>query len=394
MGEASREMDTAQFTNPAGRLVEVEREPPQPSYVAFVPGVLPPAAEDGAIAAVARELGEASLALGRLTGIGEFFPNPDLLVRPYLRREAVASSRIEGTMASFSDVVAFDAGIRPAPGSDTQDVFNYVIALDAGLRVNREGAFSLDLVRDLHRRLMTGARGEAFSNPGEFRLVQNHIGATNQIASATYVPPPPAEMHTLLDQFMRYLNEPKPRTPPVVEAAWTHYQFEAVHPFLDGNGRVGRLLIALLLAARHRVDHPLLYLSPYFERRRFDYYRLLLAVSAHSDWTEWLRFFLTGVVEQAREAISVARRVIALREEWRGRLAAAGAPPSASRLAEFVIEHVAVTPQAVRRNLGVARQTAYTSIQALAAAGILESVPIQQRGSLYIAPELVAILDP
>jgi len=386
-------MDTALFTRPAGRLVDIEREPSLPSYVAFVPGPLPPGAEDSAIAAVARELGEANLAFGQLTGMGEFFPNPDLLVRPYLRREAVASSRIEGTVASFSDVVALEAGIRPLPGSDTRDVLNYVVALDAGLRASREDVFSVDLVRTLHRQLMTGARGEAFSSPGEFRLVQNHIGSSTEIADATYVPPPPAEMHTALDQLIRYVNDPKPRTPFVVEAAWMHYQFEATHPFLDGNGRVGRLLIALLLAARHQVDHPLLYLSPYFDRRRDEYYRLLLAVSTTSAWEEWLRFFLVGVAEQAREAISVARSVLALREEWRERLAAADATPSARRLAEFVVEHVAVTPRVVELGMGVARQTAYNSVQALVDVGILERVPLRQRGSLYVAPQLIEILD-
>ncbi|MDE2670859.1 MAG: Fic family protein [Chloroflexota bacterium] len=386
-------MDTALFTNPAGRLVEVERDPPIPSYTAFVPGSLPPGSEDGAIAAVARELGEANLALGQLTGIGEFFPNPDLLVRPYLRREAVASSRIEGTVASFSDVVALEAGIRPVPGSDTQDVLNYVVALDAGLRASQEGLFSLDLVRSLHRQLMTGARGEALSNPGEFRAIQNHIGSSNEIVEATYVPPPPLEMYGVLDQLIDYLNESKPRTPFVVEAAWMHYQFEAAHPFLDGNGRVGRLLIALLLAARHRVSHPLLYLSPYFERQRDEYYRLLLAVSSTSAWEAWLRFFLVGVADQAREAISVARSVLALRDEWRERLALVGATPSALRLADFVTEHVAVTPRVVELGLSVARQTAYNSLQVLVDAGILESVPLRQRGSLYIAPQLIKILE-
>lgn len=387
-------MDRELFTQPAGRLVDIERDPPSPAYAAFVPAPLPPGAESVAVAAVARELGQASLALGHLTGIGEFFPNPDLLVRPYLRREAVASSRIEGTLASFSDVVALEAGMRPRPESDARDVVNYIVALDSGLQSNRDEGFSLDLIRSLHRKLMTGARGESFSTPGEFRLIQNQVGGTNEIASATYVPPPPAEMHTALDQLIGYVNAAKPQTPPIVEAAWMHYQFEAVHPFLDGNGRVGRLLIALLLASRYQVDHPLLYLSPYFERRRDEYYRLLLAVSSTSAWENWLRFFLLGVAEQAREAISAARNVLALREEWRERLEAAGATPSARRLAEFVCEHVAVTPKVVERGLGVARQTAYTSVQALVDANILKPVEMQQRGRLYIAPRLVAVLDP
>lgn len=387
-------MDSSLFTNPPGRLVEVERDPPLTSYAAYIPAPLPPEAEDAAIASVARELGAASLALGRLTGIGEFFPAPNLLVRPYLRREAVASSRIEGTMASFSDVVALEAGIQPPPGSDTRDVLNYVTALEAGLHANQDGVLSLDLIRTLHRRLMAGARGEQFSTPGEFRLIQNHVGHTGDIASATYVPPPPADMHAGLERLVDYVNAPKPRTPAIVEAAWMHYQFEAIHPFLDGNGRVGRLLIVLLLAARHEVSHPLLYLSPYFERRRDEYYRLLLAVSSTSAWEDWLRFFLLGVVEQAQEADSVTRSVLTLREAWRERLDAAGAAPSARRLIDFVVEHVAVTPRVVELGLGVARQTAYTAVRALVEAGILESVPLRQRGSLYVAPELVRLLAP
>ena len=387
-------MDAALFTNPSGRLVEVERDPPLTPYAAYVPAPLPPEAEDAAIASVARELGEANLALGRLTGIGEYFPAPNLLVRPYLRREAVASSRIEGTMASFSDVVALEAGLPPTPGSDTRDVLNYVTALEAGLQSGRDGVLSLDLIRSLRRRLMAGARGESFSNPGEFRIIQNHVGQTTDIASATYVPPPPAEMHAGLDQLVDYVNAPKPRTPAIVEAAWMHYQFEAVHPFLDGNGRVGRLLIVLLLATRHEVSHPLLYLSPYFERRREEYYRLLLAVSTTSAWEDWLRFFLLGVVEQAQEASSLARSVLALREEWSERLDTAGATPSARRLIDFVLEHVAVTPRVVQPGLGVARQTAYTAVQALVEARILEPVLQRRRGNVYIARELIELLTP
>ena len=389
-------MNIALFTNPSGQLVEVKRDPPLTSYAAYVPAPLPPEAEDAAIASAARELGAANLALGRLTGIGEFFPAPNLLVRPYLRREAVASSRIEGTMASFSDVVALEAGIQPPPGSDTRDVLNYVTALEAGLQTSQDGVLSLDLIRSLHRHLMAGARGEGFSNPGEFRLIQNHIGHTNEIdiASATYVPPPPAEMHAGLEQLVDYVNAPKPRTPAIVEAAWMHYQFEAVHPFLDGNGRVGRLLIVLLLAARHEVSHPLLYLSPYFERRRDEYYRLLLAVSSTSAWEDWLRFFLLGVVEQAQEAVSVARNVLTLREEWRERLDVVGATPSARRLIDFVVEHVAVTPRIVELGLGVARQTAYTAVRALVEAGILQPISLRQRGRVYVAPELVRLLAP
>ena len=386
-------MDMSLFTEPSGRLLGVEEEPPLPPYVAFIPDPLSPIAEDAAISIVARELGAANLALGRLMGIGEFFPNPDLLVRPYLRREAIASSRIEGTRASFSDVVALEAGMRPLPGSDAKDVLNYVGALDSGLRAVQDEPVSQDLLRSLHRQVMTGARGEKLSNSGEFRFIQNHVGTTNEILEARYVPPPPNEMREALGQLIGYLNKEKALTPVLVETAWMHYQFEAIHPFLDGNGRVGRLLIPLLLAARHELIRPLLYLSPYFERRKDEYYDLLLAVSTTSVWEDWLRFFLIGVAEQAEEAVSVAREVIALGAEWRARLAERGATPSTQRLADFALEQVVVTPTLASSGLEISRQTAYSAIAVLVDLAILDEFLTVGRRTFYIAPELVAILD-
>jgi Fic family protein len=225
--------------------------------------------------------------------------------------------------------------------------------------------------------------------------VQNHIdGRTTDPASARYVPPPPQYVPDAIEALVAYLGRDKPNTPLLVEAAWAHYQFESVHPFLDGNGRVGRLLIPLLLASRRRLSHPLLYLSPYFDRHRTAYYDHLLAVSTDSDWLGWLRFFLQGVREQADEAIRLARAIIALGEAWKERLDGQSANRTAHRLAEFVLQHTAVDARSVENGLGVSTQTAYSAIAALERAGILREFTGRSRGRVYTAPALVDLLEP
>lgn len=359
--------------------------------MAFVPGPLPPD-EMPLLALMPRLLAEANHALGELHGIGRTLPDATLLVRPYLRREAVLSSRIEGTRTSFSELVTYEAEGQPALTSDAREVANYVHALESGLRrVHEQPGITPDLVRTLHRSLLSGARGEESGTPGEFRTVQNHIGGGEHPADGVFVPPPPDRMQTALDAFFDYILKPKPDTPVLVEAAWMHYQFEAIHPFIDGNGRVGRLLIPLLLAERRQLEHPLLYLSPYFERRRSEYYDHLFAVSARGEWVEWLRFFLEGVLAQARSAIALADAVLTLRAEWDERLGAAA--PTARRLAQIVLEHVAVSAPTVRHDLGVTLQTVYNALSTLEAAGIVEEITGRTRGRIYASPELLELLQ-
>ena len=337
-------------------------------------------------------LAEATHAVGHLDGIGRFMPNPHLLVEPYMRREAVLSSRIEGLHTTHAELATLEAMGELSQRADARDVHNYVVALDYGLRHVIENGLTRQLVERIHSKLMQGARGEAFSSPGEFRNIQNHIGNTRDHAEARFVPPPPLEMQSTLDAFFEYLRT-GPSTPPLVEAAWAHYQFETIHPFLDGNGRVGRALIPLLLAWRRQLEHPLLYLSPYFERNRAEYYDRLFAVSARSEWSQWLKYFLIGVRDQADEAASLARAIVELGEAWTTRLAALRATQNAHRLAQHVLQFVAIDAKGAGRVLGVAPQTAYKSIEALVTAGILEEVTGRPWGRVFLSPELREMLD-
>ena len=384
-------MDPAVFSNPSGRLVS--RSSPQSTreYLAFVPEPLPPIEQLAGIAECASLLSDAAHAVGRLGGIGHFMPDPMLIVEPYLRREAILSSRIEGYQTTHAESAELEGLGSLSRSEEARDVHNYVVALDDGFREVAATGLTRSLIQDVHRKLMAGARGERFSTPGEFRTVQNHVGNTLEHADARFVPPPPEEMHDALDALLEFARSAG--GPALVEAAWIHYQFEAIHPFLDGNGRVGRALIPLILAARRQLDRPLLFMSPFFERNRVEYYDRLFAVSAKSDWVAWLRFFLNGVVEQAREASDFSRALIELGESWRARLARIKASPNAFKLAEHVLRFTAVDAKGAGRLLRVSPQTAYKSIESLVRVGILEEATGRNWGRAFLSPEVRALLD-
>lgn len=386
-------MEPADFPRPSGRVILRHSPATGNPYWAFVPEPLPPGAERDALAANAALLAEANRKLGQLDGIGQFLPNPDLLIQPYMRREAVLSSRIEGLHTTHAELATLEVMGELEALSDTRDVHNYVVALDYGLRHVREAGISRGLVLEMHRKLMQGARGERFSTPGEFRTIQNHIGNTREHADDRFVPPPPDELHDCLDGLFAYLAATKPETPALVEAAWLHYQFEAIHPFLDGNGRVGRALLPLFLAWRLQLSHPLLYLSPYFERDRGEYYDRLYAVSTRSEWSEWLRFFLRGVIEQAEEGVSLSRQVIDLGVDWHRRLDERRAPRSAHRLADVALQLMALDAGMAERMLAVSTQTAYNALATLVDAGILVEITGRPWGRVYLAPELSEIFS-
>jgi len=346
------------------------------------------------MAAAAPLLAEASQAFGQLAGLGRILPNPDLLVRPYMRREAVLSSRIENTHTSFSELVAFEFTREEAGDGSAREVLNYVAALEYGLRHVSEHGITMDLVRGIHRTLMQGARGERTSTPGEIRMVQNHIGGgSTDPADAHFVPPPPEYVPELLERLFEYLSAPKPGVPTLTEAAWMHYQFETIHPFLDGNGRVGRVLIPLLFALRNEMPHPLLYLSPYFEHNRSRYYDLLFAVSARSEWAAWHQYFLEGVRDQSRTAIELAERILDLGAKWQRLLDEQGAPRTAHRLAELVHQQLAVDGPTAAKLLGVSKVTAYKAIYTLVDAGILVQHGERARDRVYIAGELRDMME-
>lgn len=380
-------MDRNQFTEQApGKLV-----PTTGKAFAFVPAALPPPLELSAEVVLA--LDRASNALGTLSGVGRLLPNPHLLISPYLRREAVLSSRIEGTQSTIADVYAAEAGQTQLfeDVSDVREVQNYVQAHELGLRRLSELPLSLRLIRDIHKRLMQGVRG-GDQSPGRFRNSQNFIGPPGTtIADAVYVPPPVAEMRSGLDNLERFLHDRG--LPPLIQIAIGHYQFEAIHPFRDGNGRVGRLLISMFLCERGLLPAPLLYLSAYFERTRADYYDLLMRVSTTGDWPSWLRYFLEGVRAQATEAVEDSQRLLGLRERYRSTLIAAKARPTAIQLLDDLFINPYVTARMASAQLEVSDPTARAAISDLIEQGVLSETSGRRWGQVFLATEILAALQ-
>ena len=310
---------------------------------------------------------------------------------PFLRREAVLSSRIEGTLTSLSDLLLFEAAPELEPDEpDVREVSNYLRALDYALAPQRELPLSLRLIREMHRLLMTGVRGTSMA-PGEFRTIQNFIGpATADEAGATMVPPPVPEMGAALDAFEKYLHQPSD-LPPLVRLALVHYQFEAIHPFLDGNGRVGRLLITVMLCEEGLLDQPLLYLSAFFERRKAEYYRHLLAVSQRGEFEAWIGYVLEGVTTEARDVIRRADRLYALREEYRVRLKSKRAS-SLWALVDLLFEKPAVTATTVMKRLDVTHRSAMQALTKLEALGVVSQPLARKRNRIFLAHDIQRVL--
>lgn len=396
-------MDSAPFTQSSGRLVRVDAETLAHGrpYWAFVPNPLPPPEQREAVRQAAAALAEADHWFGRLVGIGSTLPDPNLLVVPYMRAEAVSSSRIEGTRTTVLELATYEATAHALLRSEVVEVGNYVAALEWALRQPPNTPIDADLVRTMHRTLMRGARGEALGLPGEFRFVQNFVdSAATHPADAKFVPPPPDEMQDALAALFAYVSASHEDTHPLVQAAWVHCQFETIHPFQDGNGRVGRLLIPMLLSRRRMLDHPLLYLSPYFERHDQAYRTLLFDVSARSAWYEWLTFFLEGVVDQSRRAVEMSRSVLDLQADWRRRLDARRAKRDAHRLADLVMRRIVVSAPSAFAEFASggegevrSRPTIYKLIRTLEEAGILTSMGKAGRAGLWYAPELSELLS-
>lgn len=377
-------MKPEDFASSAGALHRVGRPPVD--YWAYVPNPLPPALELGGFARLLEEVG---LAIGDLNGAGRLLPNPHLLIRPFIRREAVLSSRIEGTQASLSDLLFFEAAPElPQPAPDVREVANYVKALNHGLDALGKLPLSLRLARDIHRVLMDGVRG-GHADPGEFRRTQNWIGPPGcTLNEATFVPPPVQEMHACLKDWEAFLHTRE--LPLLIQAALIHYQFEAIHPFIDGNGRVGRLFITLFLAERGVLPQPLLYLSAFFEKHRDAYYENLLRVSTHGAWDEWIAFFLRGVRSQALEGVARMRGLLALKDRYHITASGHGRASGTSyRLLDCLFDTPVITARMVKDRLRLTYPSAQAAIQRLVDARILEEVTGQQRGRVYVAREIL-----
>lgn len=355
-------------------------------YHAFVPAPLPPKIRYDEQLMVL--LSQADAALGELSGMGRYLPNPNLLIQPYMRREAVASSQIEGTQADLTDLFLDEIEAqRTPPQSDVREVRNYVAALEHGIRLLQSLPISGRLVREIHGILMHDVRGQE-RTPGEFRRSQNWIGPPGStLANATYVPPPHhPEMHECLKHWENFLNE-RDTMPELIQCALIHEHFEAIHPFLDGNGRIGRLLITLFLIERGRLSKPLLYLSSVIEQRRQEYYRLLQRIRTHGEWSEWLVFFLTAVRDSSRNAISQSQAILSLREALREKLA------MKHRLLTLIDElfmnpYIDIARAATC--LGVSAPTASRDIKIMEEMGILREISGKDWGRLWVAESILS----
>jgi Fic family protein len=335
-----------------------------------------------------RLLADAEASLGRLAGVGQLVPNPHLLTRPYLLREALSSTRIEGTRASLADVFEAEASGEP-PNADVEEVLNYIDALEWGLDRAHTLPLGVRLIRAMHSRLLAGVRGRE-RMPGEFRTTQNWVGGSGStIETARFVPPPPEKLPALLADWERYAHE-EVAVPLLVQNALLHYQFETLHPFLDGNGRIGRLLSVFLLVEHGRLPAPLLYLSAYLERDRARYYEALQAVRERGDALPWVDLFLTAVRSQAADAVVRAQRIVELRERYRA-AAAAITSSNAMTLIDLVCETPIVSSRGVELSLGVTRPTALKLLRQLEKVGVLEEGSPGPRGQRrYLARELMA----
>jgi Fic family protein len=389
-------MDIERFAkSPSGRLVKVGRG--EAAYYAFIPHPLPPAIEWNV--ELVGVLSMADRAIGELAGLGRSLPNPHLLIGPFVRREAVLSSRIEGTQADLPHLYAYEAGQLALPGfepppleADVREVINYVRALEYGLQRIQELPVSLRLLRELHERLLKGVRGEA-ATPGEFRRTQNWIGAPGcTLREAQFVPPPPDELLPALDAFEKYIHSDQ-ETPLLIRLALLHYQFEAIHPFVDGNGRIGRLLISLLLVHWGLLPLPLLYLSAWFEKHRPQYYRHLLEVSATGDWMSWILFFLQGVSEQAQDANLRLKQLLALQSDWRKRVTQARSSALLLDIVDMLFESPICTIPQVAERLHVHYPSAKNVVQRLVQNGILEPLGEANYGKTFVARDILNILQ-
>lgn len=377
-------MDPKDFhSTEAGRIVQMPS-----GYCAFVPAPLPPSLfySDELVLALSR----ADAAISELSGVGKTLPDPTLLTAPYVRREAVLSSRIEGTRASLSDIFRdhVDSELEGIDRGDVDEVLNYVAALEYGIARLETLPLSLRLVREVHARLMQGLSG-AHITPGEFRRSQNWIGPSGSTpVTAPFVPPPVEHLNEALGEWEKFLHVRE--MPELIQCGLLHEQFEAIHPFLDGNGRVGRLLIVLFLIERGRLSHPLLYPSDYIEKNRSLYYESLQRVRTHGDWHGWLMFFLTALFVTARQGIAQASELASLRETLQQEL---GLQPRAMALVDELFKNPYTSVSRAAKGLSVSLPTAAKTIEILVRADVLTEVSGRQWKKVYEAKPILNILS-
>ncbi|MFZ3122670.1 MAG: Fic family protein [Thermodesulfovibrionales bacterium] len=380
-------MATKDFENStSGRCIRTLRD-----YCAFVPNPLPPVFEYDS--QTIKLLSDADRLLGELSGTGRVLKNPYLLISPYIRREAVSSSRIEGTQSSLSDLFFYEASeMKIIRQADVKEVFNYVQAMTNGIGLLEKLPVSTRLICELHKILMTDVRG-GHGTPGELRRSQNWIGPPGcTLNEATYVPPPVEEMNQSLSDWEKYINS-EAKEPILIQAALMHYQFEAIHPFIDGNGRIGRLLITFFLYQKGSLTQPLLYLSDFFEKFRDEYYRRLLAVSQKGDWKGWIDFFLRGVINMATDSLANAKRILELYGKYTNLI---NKTARVSEIVHKLLDEMFISPVVATSTLskkwGVQFNSVKKGVMQMEKLGILQELTGKQRNKLYASKELLDIL--
>ncbi len=362
-------------------------------YSAYVPKALPPtpAIEMEKIYPL---LDQANVALGRLDGLSIILPDPSLFLYMFIRKEAVLSSQIEGTQSTLSDLLSFENHeATGAPNHDVVEVSNYVAAMEHGLKRVHDGfPLSLRLIREMHEVLLSKGRGSS-QQPGEFRRSQNWIGGTRP-GNAKYVPPPPEKVMDLLGSLENFLHDETVLLPTLVKAALAHHQFETIHPFLDGNGRLGRLLITFILCAGEMVRKPMLYLSLYFKTHRQSYYDHLQLVRETGDWEEWIQFFLKGVVETANQAIMTAQIILKLFAGDRKKIESMGNPPASMLIIHHYLQRYPITEaKKIVEICKVSLPTANKSLHHLRELGIVREITGKARNKIYVYQKYLDILN-
>jgi len=380
-------MDSEDFkSSSAGRCIKTLQ-----GYWAFVPTPLPPplAHDDELI----KLLSDADRLLGELSGTGRVLKNPYLLIAPYIRREAVSSSKIEGTRSSLSDLFFYEASAVKRPKiPDVKEVHNYVLSMEKGIELLEKLPISTRLIYELHATLMGGVRGE-HGTPGELRRSQNWIGPPGcTLNEAVFVPPPVDEMHAALSEWEKYVNS-EAKEPLLLQAALMHYQFEAIHPFIDGNGRIGRLLITLFLYQKSALTQPLLYLSEFFEKYRDDYYRRLLLVSQNGDWLEWFKFFIHGVVTMSEDALVNAKNILDLYDKYMQIINKAKRVPDIThRLLEETFTSPLISISRLSKQWRASFNSVKTGVLRMESLGILQEITGKRRNKLYTSNELLKLI--
>ena len=363
-------------------------------YQAYIPKPLPPNPPIHFDDELHHLLSEADRALARLDGMTTVLPNADLFVAMYVKKEALLSSQIEGTQASLQGILQFEADMVPTDDmNEVKEVINYIRAMDDGLARTSQGLFSLEILQDIHRILLKGTRGGK-KEPGKIRTVQNWIGPRGStLYSAAFIPPPPEKVPELLADLEAFIVADD-RIPPLIKIGLVHAQFETIHPFIDGNGRMGRLFITFYLCRKGILARPLLYLSIYLKAHREEYYSLLQEIRFEGDWESWLKFFLRGIIEVSNEALANAREIITLKEKLLDMLVHNNVGGlSAVRLLDLLFSKPVVTVPDISSALGISHQPAYDLVNQFEKLGILKEITGKKRYKKYLFTDYVRIIE-